>query len=475
MILRCARWFLIVGLVLGTVVSAAGESSDPLSVIDALITEDRWREALAQAQRFCDKRPDDAGARAALAEALFRAGEVEQAEILLAEPIVNGGDRRAEGRAASLRGLLLAARGRHVEGIESMERALEAAPEDRIVLWRSSEVTADRAEAIARLSRYLERSAGEDEDRVVAARGTLDVLRQLGDRPVWTPISTPDRVEVPLKRIWLGPGRLMGCRVKVRLGTRRKPLWLLLDTGSSGLFLEAGAAQRRGFTELAEEITFGGGGDRRHRSARGLFERFELGELVFADALAVTTATDLDPEGRFQGVVGLSVFDGYRITLDFQRGRMILDREPLALDSSPYWTLSGQMLVRAGVPSGAEGLFLFDTGATTTILDLGFAGDLPLARIGEPAPMRGYGGSVASARAIHGARLEFQERMTPDGELRAVDLSMRSRLGRVRISGFLGIDLMDGALVVIDTRERRLSLRNRESRGSGGRRGTRLP
>ena len=38
------------------------------------------------------------------------------------------------------------------------------------------------------------------------------------------------------------------------------------------------------------------------------------------------------------------------------------------------------------------------------------------------------------------------------------DLTQRSRLGGVEISGFLGMDLLDGTTIVVDTRARRVAV-----------------
>ena len=41
---------------------------------------------------------------------------------------------------------------------------------------------------------------------------------------------------------------------------------------------------------------------------------------------------------------------------------------------------------------------------------------------------------------------------------RAIDLSLRSQVGGVEISGFLGLDLLGGKKIVIDTRRRTVAV-----------------
>ncbi len=69
---------------------------------------------------------------------------------------------------------------------------------------------------------------------------------------------------------------------------------LLLDSGSPGLYVVQRVAQRCGFAPLAERVTFGGGGTKRHVVQRGLFDRLALGELHFERALATVAKREVD-------------------------------------------------------------------------------------------------------------------------------------------------------------------------------------
>jgi hypothetical protein len=237
---------------------------------------------------------------------------------------------------------------------------------------------------------------------------------------------------------------------------------LLIDSGSSGLFVVARVARKRGFETLAEETVFGGGGDRRHPSRRGLFPTFELGELAFRDALATTVDQEIDPAGRYQGVIGLSVFDGYRVTIDLQRARLILDRARPPMDGTRYWTFSGQMLVQAAARGAGRGLFLLDTGSTTSVLNRSYADAIPRVAVVEGARVHTVGGWIEGAARVRGTSLLFQGLDTGGGELLAIDLSLRSRLCGVEISGYLGLDLLGGRRLVVDTVARRVRVELKE-------------
>jgi tetratricopeptide (TPR) repeat protein len=421
--------------------------------VRSLIEEDRWQEALSLARARHKASPDDRQAASALGEALYRAGMLDEADELLTGLCSEPG---ASGRALATLGRLRGAQGRLDEAVDLMDRAVEAAPEERLVSFWAADYTSTRAEAVCRLQRYVELSEGDDPDRIEAAEGSLRLFRALGDREIWVPRERPKRVELPLATMKRTDGRLLGHAIKASLGRSGKPLRLLLDTGSGGLFVTRRAARKRGFEPLAEETFFGGGGSKRHSSKRGIFSDFSVAGLAFSDALATGTDYRLAPEGQFQGLIGLSPFDGYRITLDLNKKKLLLDSGESLADGSEYWIISGQMLVRARVGEAHEGLFLFDTGATTSIVSESSVARVEGAREGDSARLRGYGGRVEGARIVHDLELSFQGHTTGSRPLTAVDLSMRSRLGGVEISGYIGMDILKRAVIIIDTRSRRI-------------------
>jgi tetratricopeptide (TPR) repeat protein len=411
----------------------------------SLLEEDRWEEALVEARAGQAPSP--------LGEALYRAGLFEEADALLTPLCEQPG---APGRALATLGRLRGAQGRLDEAVALMDRAVAASPGERLVQFWAADYTKTRAESVSRLERYLELSEGDDPDRIEAAEGSLRLFRALGDRAIWVPLERPERLELPLNLLKSMEGRLLGRAVKVSLGEGKKPLRLLLDTGSGGLFVSRRAARKRGFKLLAEETYFGGGGDRRHPSERGIFSTFEMAGLSFSEALATGTDQRLAPGGQFHGLVGISAFEGYRITLDFNKGRLTLDSGERLTGGSEYWTVSGQLLVRAEANEGHNGLFLFDTGATASIISESLASRIEQAEKGKAAELRAYGGRVEGARVARGIDLAFQGMTTGSRPLTAVDLSMRSRLGGVEVSGYIGMDLLERAVVVIDTRSRRI-------------------
>jgi len=434
--------------VLATLVLLAATAST--AHVRELIAKDQWREALAEARAIVEATPDSES-RAALGEALYRAGLIDEAGVTLAPLAL---DAEAPARALAQLGLVRAAQGNDADALALMERAVAAAPRDPWVVFQASGAARTRARAIELLQTYLESGSGDDPDRLEGARGTIRLYTVLGERKVWIPKVSPERVEVPLKPR-LGPGG--GFFVEALLSNGKK-IRLLLDTGSTGLFVVDRAVKKGGFTPLSEETVFAGGGTGRTKSARGLLSTFAVGGLVFADALITTTSDEFDPQGRIHGVLGINVFSGYRVTLDLRKGRLILDPCGDEPAGAPYWDVSGQMLVRAQAAPEREGLFLFDTGATRSMLARSFAEAVPGATVTSEASVRTYGGHVAGASSVRGVKLQFLGQSGDGGPLFTSDLTQRSRLGGVEVAGFLGMDLLDGKTIVVDTRARRVAV-----------------
>ena len=440
--------------------AAAGE-------IEALLALGRFRDALVRSTGQSEAFDSSPHVLASHGSALLRAGRLIEAESVLAGVEA---DPHAPARGLIALARLRGARGRHVEAAALTERALELGARDPLVLFWAAESIGDRDRAMDLLTRFLELEPLGQDDRIEAARGTLGLQQALGERDVWVPLATPERVVLPLRLVWDDYGRKLGYIVEARIGPKDKPVKLMLDTGSSGLFLVERMARKRGFEFLSEETAFGGGGDKRHRNRRGLFASFRLGELRFRAALAGTTRSELEPYGRYHGLLGIQALAGYSVLLDLANQELILTRTDEAnskMTGEPFWMVSGQMLVNATARTGVGGLFLFDTGATWTILSKRFAASLEGVRLEPTAGVRAFGGAVEDASVVHGTAVRFGDLSSGDGALRSFDMSVRSAVGGVEVSGFIGLDLLDEVRVTIDTVAQRVLVEPGRKRKEG--------
>jgi len=424
-----------------------------------LIEADRAREAVEEARTLAVSAPEDLDVAACLGEALYRAGRIEEAGTAL-EPVSSRPE--APARAIAQLGLVRAAQGRNAEAATLLDRALAAAPEDRWVIYRAAGAAETRAEGRRRLTAYLARSEGDDPDRIEGAKGTIRFYDAIGEKRIWAVAQHPERVELPLVPLTGTNGR--GWVLEARLKGNKK-LRLLLDTGSTGLFVVERAVKKAGLSPLPEETVFAGGSTGRARSGRGLLERLAIGDLVFEDALVTTTRDEFDPQGRIHGVLGIAALAGYLVTLDLDRGKLILEAAPTEASGEPYWNVGGQMLVRAGAEGASEdGLFLFDTGATRSMIATAYAATIGGASESSPAAVRTYGGNVAGAAALRNVSLRFGGVPLGTETVNRSDLTQRSRLGGVEIAGFLGLDALDGTVIRIDTTRQRVLVTPRARR-----------
>lgn len=452
-------------LVLVMVLGAPGAVASPQEVRD-LLAEDRWEEALALAREEFASEDGESGA--VLGEALFRSGELVEAAAVLAAVL----DRHDPPplRALVQLGLLRVAEGRGREGTELLARALKAAPDDPYVLFRAAGAAGSRQAVVEALKRYIELAGDSDSDRVEGARGTIRFLTALGDRETWVQTERPDTAGLPLRKVPGRAGVVRGYTLKATVGERKKPLRVLLDTGSPGFYLDHRIARKHGMKVLAEATVFGGGGSGRHKSARGILSRFQAGDIGFGDVLASTSGTRLDPAASFQGLIGLDPFNGYIVTLDLARGTLHLAKPPPSGDPWPgpgwsrgvrYWTVSGQFLVEAGDAGGARGLFVLDTGATRSLVSENFVERVEGAVVQGEGMVHGFGGVRPGSARVRGLDLRFQGLTGDDGDLGVDDLSLRSRLSGVEISGFIGLDILAGEVIRIDTLARQVFVKER--------------
>ena len=415
----------------------------------ALLGRDAWREALRVAFEHGGPSPAPE-LRAARAEALYRAGRLAEAEGVLA-PLA--GDPEAPARASMTLGLLRVAQGRAEEGARALDAALARAPDDPDVVFAAAEAAPTRARSAELLTRFLALERAGDAERREAAEGALRLARALGERPTWVPVARPERVEIPLRALPDGAGGTRGYIVEADLGGKR-PVPLLLDTGSGGLFLVARAVRKQA-VPVSDDTVFAGGGEGRQATRRALLPKAALGTLAWKDALVTLAERELEPPGTVPGgdrPVGVRRLPRHARpggAADRARGGARLP------EGEPYWTVQGQWLVQAHA-SGSPGLYLLDTGAAASTVSFEVAG---AGKSAGPAPRHeGYSGQLTS-RWAPGIEVSWGGRSTGSRTLAALDLAQRSRLGGVEIGGHLGLDLLAGRTVILDTVGHRVRVR----------------
>ena len=103
-------------------------------------------------------------------------------------------------------------------------------------------------------------------------------------------------------------------------------------------------------------------------------------------------------------------------------------------------------------------MFIIDSGASGTTLSDRFVDGLDQARVVGPASVRAFGGGVPEARIVQDVRLDFLGLDTGDRRLIALDFSACNRVGGIEVSGLVGLDLLAGRTLVIDTTTQRIAV-----------------
>ncbi len=411
------------------------QSADP--TLESMWREDRWLELQQSEGKL------SASLRCRV---YLRAGAMTEAEGCLQDLA----GEQLDGLAWITRGRLAQARANYGLAAENALHAIEADSERAEVLYWAAGMLPDRSELL--LSKYLENSAGEWPERIEGVRNSLSRRRALAGRKVWVSLAHPAQMTIDLRLIRTRSGRFLGYAVPLKLAGRRRPAWALLDSGSPGVFLARYLRKKVDHEALSEETAFGGGGSGRQGIVTARLKKLSLGGLAWTDAQVSFSSGDLSNERLYDAIIGFNLFHGYRVTIDPRASTLTLTEKSAKAppaDASSFWRFAGQWLVEVEA-GGTTGAMIFDTGASTTVLDTNFA-ERAGAAVSGTSRVRGFGGEHAGAGRAGPLTLQVLGTSRKLTGPATVDLSLRSRLGGVEVVGFLGWDVLGTHRWVIDT------------------------
>ena len=232
-----------------------------------------------------------------------------------------------------------------------------------------------------------------------------------------------------------------GVLVSVRVnGTRT--LRLVLDSGASGITLSRKTAKALGIVPEGEAQVAGLGEIR--QVATAAMPPMTIGALSITGSPVHVTPESLTRGA--DGIIGLDVFEDFRIRLDAGAHELRLEAFP-EKPSHPASHGGHLLFVRARI-NGAEGLFLVDTGAAVTSLASDFAWP---AQPGTRT-LTGASGMVEGKRLapvsleVAGVRVVERNPVT-------LDLAQISQRNGVKVAGILGYSLISRTPVTVDYRE----------------------
>jgi predicted aspartyl protease len=275
--------------------------------------------------------------------------------------------------------------------------------------------------------------------------------------------STSTRLPVagPQYRIKLGPfvvppTRTAGLEIGARINGGPS-LRLLLDSGAQCLTVDRRAAEKSGCTGGTELDLVGAGAPAATLAKMRHAQTVQVGDLVLHDVPVVIENRKL--ADGIQGVLPLSLFDGFLIRLDLPAKR---------LDLLPYPPEPGQpegtigtiesnrvLFVKGTVNEKSEGYFLIDTGASYSAISENLARDLKISEsLAEHVPLQA-GTAALDAPLVRGSvRLRLGSRPVATDSVVAVDLSTSSRYHQLEISGLIGYPALSGSVLTVSYRDK---------------------
>ena len=112
--------------------------------------------------------------------------------------------------------------------------------------------------------------------------------------------------------------------------------------------------------------------------------------------------------------------------------------------------------------NGHKGVFLIDTGASNSCMEIALAEQYELAIAGEPLSVTGAGNEKLSAQSSQESCLGYQGQELSQVEFMLIDMeainTALEEQGESPIDGILGADLLAALSAVIDYKEKRLLL-----------------
>lgn len=364
---------------------------------------------------------------------------------------------------------VLDARFRHGPALAAFRQALELDPGDPGTLMGLARLAPERPERQRMLERYLAVAGerGETLEKIRAGRESLAFVKELGDRKIWI----LDRADLPadltVETLASRPGRLTGLVIRLQLGPEKK-IPALLDSGASGLHLAPNLAPKAGLEALASATLVGGGGAGEHAVERGVIPLLDIGPVAFREALGVVAAMSLHGQGAYQAIFGVDILGGTRVTLQAGEGKMRVEEgrvsetpaDPRQVDpwelgpgEVPLFAVEGQLLVPVsfqGIEGREEGLALIDTGASGSLIELETAEQLGGLRKGGMGDAKAYGGAMPLVGSVPRADVSCGRLHHPLHRLSVLDLRARRMVTGIRVSAFLGLDLLSTHTFTLD-------------------------
>jgi predicted aspartyl protease len=368
----------------------ADPTSDKLqAALEAAYRADDWQGGLELSRLAVDKRPNDAELRPFAIRALWRAGEIGEAERLIADVAVGQADAEA---AATVIQIELA-RGNLDAGKAAMERLAALGPKtanqaNQLLFAKITLNQPDGVAALAQLAKKLCDPANGYPDTLLADSlvGLPELLAKVGEEPL-NVIKSYGSAEMP-------PIYGIGLPACMAYVNGKGPYRFVVDTGGSiSLSVDSDVAQEIGLKSLAESTIRGVGGAQ--DASLALTDELTIGGIRLERVLTHTFDMPAILDGMVAGVLGTGVLGGGRFTLDMAEGRLTVSESSAAAASGQPLDLrlvADAKLTCLVVIDGHAAVALIDSGADAIALSPAFAAELHPGREFLSMPMTAAAG-----------------------------------------------------------------------------------
>jgi predicted aspartyl protease len=322
--------------------------------------------------------------------------------------------------------------------------AYQVEPRNPDVILAFADVVEDRNARQTLLRNFLALSTDERAQEVLAK---LRIEEQVGSRKASVLDSPYQPYHLPLTQ----SGKT-GLLLRARLNGVRE-LRLVVDTGASGVVLNASAARGLNLETLVPMALAGYGSGPIGMAQVTLASCFEVGGFKLSNPLVEVSQTEVTREA--DGIVGLDLFENFLIRMDTHERMLTLTpftaehNESLCADCVRTYRLGHLLLVRARVNGSADGYFILDSGA-------------PYSLVSRKLLQRGEG-SIREAKGIQGSQ-ELQVPSAPvsiqlgnrhffDFQYATLDTDEISARNGTEITGSIGLSMLLDLALTIDYRD----------------------
>jgi predicted aspartyl protease len=426
----------------------------------ALLKQDRVAEAVRAAEGMCAGASDDASLLEACGDVRFRQGDFATAQQMYTAAIAAD-----PGSARGYWGLgrvdLIERRNRSAR--QHFVRAHELDPDDPTIVLDWALTRPNRNERIeaAERSLVLAANAHEDARTLTCIRARIAILKALGDGDTFVVADPHCAHRIDLREA-LGPeGPLHAYRLFALVNGQK--LRLTLDTGTSGVYLNRGAAERSHLVRLTDGVPVNGvGGENARTTFMAIADTLRIGDLEMRRCdVRVDSGHAFDDA---DGLIGTDVFSHFLVRLNFSE--RVIELSPPGEGETPiaedFWNVErqlrpgftpvhvfGHLLVADTCINNVPGfLLIVDSGAPTQVLSTTAANRITRLHVTK-AIARGVSGRVRETLATGRLLLTFGNTVTA-GKFTAVNLDEQNRRVGTEIGGVIGLDALRQFDLTID-------------------------